>query len=335
MKALVTGSTGFLGSHVVERLLAEGYEVRALARTTSNITHLKNTGAEIVFGDVEDYDSLCPVVEGIDVVFHAAGRVTPGWGRWQQFEATIAKGTENMLKASAEVGCPRFLYVSTGSVYGNACEGDIPACEYTPCQVVFGPDTYYESAKLRAEKAAFEYHNQGKIQVSIIRPGAIYGPRDRLVADRVFRQVSPPVVVWPEASNPKYSIVFVSDAADCALLVATSGQAIGQIYNVAPPYSVRFREFAATMIQAMGGSKLQLTIPYAMGYAWCALMEGWSRLRRVNDMPYLTRSALRFLNKGMFLDGSKARDELGWEPKVSIEEGTRLYVQWRRLQEKK
>jgi len=335
MKALVTGSTGFLGSHVVERLLAEGYEVRALARTTSNITHLKNTGAEIVFGDIEDYDSLCPAVEGIDVVFHAAGRVTPGWGRWQQFEAPIARGTENMLRASAEAGCPRFLYVSTGGVYGEACEGDTPACESTPCQVVFGPDTYYESAKLRAETAAFEYHNQGKIQVSIIRPGAIYGPRDSLVADRVFRQVSPPVVVWPEASNPKYSIIFVTDAADCALLAATSDQAIGQIYNAAPPYSVRFREFAAIMIQAMGGSKLQLTIPYAMGYAWCALMEGWSSLRRVNDMPYLTRAALRFLNKGMFLDGSKARNELGWEPKVSIEEVTRIYVQWRRLQAKK
>ena len=325
MKALVTGSTGFLGSHVVERLLAEGYEVRALARTTSNITHLKNTGAEIVFGDVEDYDSLCPVVEGIDVVFHAAGRVTPGWGRWQQFEAPIARGTENMLRASAEAG----------GVYGKACEGDTPACESIPCQVVFGPDNYYENAKLRAEKAAFEYHNKGKIQVSIIRPGAIYGPRDRLVADRVYRHVSPPVIVWPEASNPKHSIVFATDAADCAILAANSDRAIGQIYNVAPPYGVRYREFAAIMIQAMGGSKLQLTIPYAMGYAWCALMEGWSRLRRINDMPYLTRSALRFLNKGVFLDGSKARDELGWEPKVSIEEGTRLYVQWRRLQAKK
>ncbi len=335
MKALVTGSTGFLGSNVVERLLAEGYEVRALARTTSNITHLKNTRAEIVFGDVEDYDSLCPVVEGIDVVFHAAGRVTPGWGRWQQFEATIAKGTENMLKASAEAGCPRFLYVSTGGVYGKACEGDTPACESTPCQVVFGPDTYYESAKMRAEKAALEYHNQGKIQVSIIRPGAIYGPRDKLVADRVYRQVSLPIVIWPGASNPKYSIVFVSDVVDCAIVAATSDRAVGQIYNVAPRYSVRFREFAANMIQAMGGSKLQMTIPYSIGYAWCALMESWSGLRRVNDMPYLTRSALRFLNKGMVLDGSKARDELGWEPKVSIEEGTRLYVQWRRSQEKK
>jgi nucleoside-diphosphate-sugar epimerase len=335
MRALVTGSTGFIGSHLVERLLEKGYEVRALARKTSNIGHLKSTEAEIVFGDVEDYDSLCPAVKGVDVVFHAAGRVTPGWGRWQQFEATVVKGTENVLKASADAGCQRFLYISTGGVYGKACEGDVSACESTPCQVVFCPDTYYESAKLLAEKAAFEYHNNGRIQVSVIRPAAVYGPRDRLVADRVFRHVSPPVIVWPEASNPEYSIVFVSDAIDCAILTASSDRAIGQIYNVAPPYGIRFREFGAAMIRAMGGPRLQLTIPYTVGYAWCALMECWSRLRRANDMPYLTRSALRFLNKGVFLDGSKAREELGWEPKVSIEEGTRLYVQWRRSQEKK
>ncbi len=143
MTTLVTGSTGFLGSHFIERLLAHGHEVRALARRTSDISHLKRTGAEIIFGDVEDYESLCPAGKGVDVVFHAAGRVTPGWGWWQQFEASIVWGTENMLIASAEAGCCRFLYVSTGGVYGKACEGDTPACESTtPCQVVFGPDTY-------------------------------------------------------------------------------------------------------------------------------------------------------------------------------------------------
>ncbi|MCJ7807976.1 MAG: SDR family NAD(P)-dependent oxidoreductase, partial [Dehalococcoidia bacterium] len=82
MKALVTGATGFIGSHIVERLLEQGHEVRALARKTSNLSHLKSTDADIVFGDIEDYDSLVSVVDGIDVVFHAAARVMPGWGKW-------------------------------------------------------------------------------------------------------------------------------------------------------------------------------------------------------------------------------------------------------------
>ncbi len=80
MKSLVTGAKGYLGIHIVERLLEQGHEVRALARKTSDIRHLKTTGAEIVFGDIEDYDSLVPAVDGVDVVFHAAARVMPGWG---------------------------------------------------------------------------------------------------------------------------------------------------------------------------------------------------------------------------------------------------------------
>ncbi|MBL7119658.1 MAG: NAD-dependent epimerase/dehydratase family protein [Dehalococcoidia bacterium] len=119
MKTLVTGGTGFLGSHIVEALLAQGHEVRALARQTSDTSHLKTTSAELVYGDVEDYDSLPPAVEGVEIIFHAAGRVTPGWGKWQEFEGSIVKGTENVLRASAEAGVSRFLYVSSHTVYGK------------------------------------------------------------------------------------------------------------------------------------------------------------------------------------------------------------------------
>ena len=330
MKMLVTGGTGFLGSHLVERLLAQGHEVRALARRTSNVSLLESEDVEVVYGDVEDFESLVEAASGIDVVFHAAGRVTPGWGRWEQFHGAIVKGTENMLAASAGAGCSRFLYVSTGGVYGEACEGGAAACEATPCHITRCPDTYYESAKLQAEEAVFDNHDQGRLQVSVVRPPAVYGPRDKLVADRLFRHVSAPIVVWPEEAEPLYSVVYVTDVVECMVLAATSDRAVGQLYNVAPPGGIRMHDFAAAMMRATGRRRPQLTIPYGVGYAGCAVMEGWSRLRRVQDMPYLTRSALRFLSKGVLLDGTKARQELGWEPKVSVEEGTRRYVEWRR-----
>ncbi|MBE0481062.1 MAG: NAD-dependent epimerase/dehydratase family protein [Dehalococcoidia bacterium] len=334
MRTLVTGATGFLGSHIVERLLAQGHEVHALARRTSDLSHLRTTSAAIVFGDVEDYDSLVPALRGIDVVYHAAARVTPGWGSWKQFRASIVEGTENMLRASAVAGVSRFLHVSTGSVHGKACEGAVPATESTPCEVEFCPDTYYDCAKLEAEKIAFDYHNKGKLPVSMIRIATVYGPRDRLLADRVYRHMSTRIIFWPGRANPRYSIVHVTEAADFAVLAATSDIAAGRVYNVAPPHEIRFRDFAAAMIKAIGGPRVQVTIPYALGYIWCALMEGWSRLRNVQEMPYLTRSGLRFLNRGLYLDGTRAREELGWEPRLSMEEGTRLYVQWRRDHQK-
>jgi nucleoside-diphosphate-sugar epimerase len=283
---------------------------------------------------MEDYESLLPAVKGVDVVYHAAARVMPGWGAWKSFKSSIIEGTDNMLKASVKAGVPRFLHVSSGSVHGKLCEGDTPVCESAPCAVAFSRGAYYDFAKMRAEEVALDYHKQGKILVSMIRIAAVYGPRDRLLADRVYRHVAFPIVVWPGRSNPKYSIVYATDAADFAILVATIDRAIGEVYNVAPMYEVSLRKFAAAMMKAMGGPKLEVTIPYSVAYIWCTLMEGWSRLRCVKDMPYLTRSGLRFVNKGIYLDGTKARDELGWQPKISVEEGTRLYVQWRRSQKK-
>ncbi len=332
MKTLVTGGTGLLGSHIVEALMSQGHEVRALVRRTSDTGHLQSIGAQLVPGDVTDYDSLPPAVKGADVVFHAAGRVTPGWGSWEGFEDTIVKGTGNLLKASAEAAVSRFLHVSSCTVLGPLACADTPADESAPCAIKFSRDTYYDWAKKLAEELVLDYQKQGKIDVSILRPAMIYGPRDRLLTDRVYRHMSSRIIVWPGQANPRSSFVFVSDVAQLAILAATSPKAIGQIYNVAPPREVRFREFCSCMIKAQGGPRTQVTIPYGMAQAWSFLMEGWARLRRAREMPYLTRSSVRFLNEGVNLDGSKARRELGWEQKVSMDEGTRLYVEWRRAQ---
>ena len=336
MKALVTGATGYIGSHIVERLLEQGHEVRALARKTSALSHLNTTGAEIVFGDIEDYDSLVSAVDGIDVVFHAAARVMPGWGKWEDFERETVKGTENMLEASAEATISRFVYISSSTVLGEASYGETPANESTsPKLTTFKYDTFYDHAKLQGEKLSLDYHKQGKLPVTVVRPSMVYGPGWDLLCDRCYRQLSPPIVIWPGRSNPRTAIVYVADVAECIILAATSDKAVGEIYNIAPTEVIWFRDWADAFMLAMGGRKYQTSIPYSVAYFWCALMEGWARLRRQKDIPYLTRSGIRFLKQGMHIDGSKARRELGWEPKVSLEEGTRLYVQWRREQKKK
>jgi nucleoside-diphosphate-sugar epimerase len=335
MKTLVTGSTGLVGSTLVERLIGKGYEVRALARKTSDLSHLKTTRAEIVFGDITDYDTLPPVVQGIDIVFHTAARVIPGWGAWEEYEKTNVEGTENMLRASAEAAVRRFLHISSFTVYGEACQkGDIPADESTPCEARKTPSTYYDYSKLLAEQACWEYHRQGKMKVSMIRIGSAYGPRDRLLADRVYKQTSFPIMMWPGKANPRYAIVYVSDIVELAILAATTDKAIGQAYNVAGPEPVRLKEFTNAMIRARGAKRSWVTMPYPVAWFWCYLMETFAKLRRSKQMPFLTLASLCSINNEGYLDGSKAKNELGWEQKVSIDEGTRLYVKWRRSQPK-
>lgn len=335
VKTAVTGSTGLLGSHIVERLLAQGHEVRALARRTSDISHLKTAGAEIIIGDIEDYDSLRPLVEGVELVFHAAAKVMPGWGSWQEFESCIVKGTENMLNASAEAKVARFLHVSSGDVYGGGATSETRDTETAPLNVEFHPHSYYPYAKMLADKLAQEYHREGKLPVTIIRCSGLFGPRDRLLTDRFYGLVKAPIVVWPGKASPRATLTYVTDAADCAILAATSDHSAGQVYNVAPAEEQRFRELAAALARALGKSERQWTIPTSLLYSVAFIMEKWATLWRFKEPPFLTRADLKEFENSMYIDGSKARSELGWEPKVSIEEGTRLYVQWRRLQGKR
>jgi nucleoside-diphosphate-sugar epimerase len=332
MKTAVTGSTGLLGSHIVERLLEQGHEVRALARQTSDITHLTSTGAEIVIGDVTDIDSLHSLVEGVELVLHAAAKVMPGWGSWEEFESCIVKGTENMLNASLDAGVSRFLHVSSGDVYGGGAKSEHRITESAPLNVHFHPYDYYAYAKMLADKLAQSYQREGTLNVTIIRSSGIFGPRERLLTDRLYGLVKSPIVVWPGRSNPRASLTYVTDVAECAILAATKDNAIGQVYNVAPAEDQTFRQFAAALARAMCKSERQWTIPMSMLKSIAFVMEMWAKLWRFQEPPFLTRADLLEFEKGMYIDGSKARSDLGWQPKVSIDEGTKAYVQWRHSQ---
>ena len=334
MKVLVTGATGLLGSHLVERLLEQGHQVRALARKTSDISHLKTTGAKIMFASLDGSNDILPAVRDMDAVIHTAARVMPGWGTWEDFESTAVKGTKNLLEACVKAGVKRFVYVSSVTVMGKNCLKDVPADESSSCEI--GPlcqHTFYDWSKLLGEQAALEFHKQGKVNVTVVRPGMMYGPRCRLLTDRIFRFVKTfPIVFLPGKANAKTALVYVTDVADCVIMAATSDKAAGQIYNVAPAHEVRYRDFVEALAKAMGKPGFHITMPLFVIHAVGAVTELWAKLRKSKNLPFLTRADVRFLKEGMNIDGSKAMRDLGWEPKVSIEEGTRLYVQWRKGQ---
>ncbi len=334
MKVLVTGATGLLGSHLVDMLLEQGHEVRALARKSSDLSHLRATGADVCLASLEDCNGVSGILDGVDVVIHTAARVMPGWGTWEDFESTAVKGTQNLLEASVKAGVKRFVYVSSITVMGKNCLCETPADETAPCEI--GPlnyHTYYDWSKLKGELIALDFQNQGKIDVTIVRPGMIYGPRCRLLTDRIFRYVKNlPIVFMPGKCDARTALVYVTDVADCVIAAATIDKAVGQIYNIAPLQEIRYRDFIKAMARAVGKPEFHITLPLFILQAAGAVIELWSKLIRSKNLPFLTRADVRFLKEGMHVDCSKARRELGWEPRVSIEEGTRMYVQWRRGQ---
>lgn len=170
-KALVTGANGFVGSHLVEALLHRGYRVRCLVRKTSNLRWLSGLNVEYVYCDIAEKDSLRDAVRGVDFVFHCAG-LTKARNREEYFKAN-AEGTKNLvevcLKHNPEL--KRFVYVSSQAAVGPGSD-EKPLNEEAPCR----PVTHYGESKLEGEKIVLAYVS--RLPITIVRPPAVYGPRD-------------------------------------------------------------------------------------------------------------------------------------------------------------
>ena len=335
MKALVTGATGFIGGHIVDSLLVAGHRVRGLARNTEKAARLRHVGVDVVMGDVTDIESLRAAAKGIDSVFHAAAKVTD-WGPWPEFEAVTVRGTENILQAAAGAGVRRFLHVSTVGVYDEkaVAVGAGRMGEDTPltsgADLSFG---FYARSKMLAERAAFRYHQEGKLTVSAIRPAWVYGPRDESIFPRMVQFLKSPLAAWVGKFDPVIGLIYVTDVADLAVGAATIEAAAGQTYNAAPEEDVRLREFINAVCRALDMKPPRRSVPYPVAAALATLVETWARLTRSKEPPVVTRAALTLQTVDQRFDISKAKRDLGWEPKVSMEEGVRATAAWARARE--
>lgn len=325
MKALVTGATGFLGSHIAERLIARGDAVRALVRPSSGTDFLKRLGVELVTGDVEDPKTLAPAMDGIDVLYHTAARVTD-WGPWRDFQRTTVDGTRNVMAAAVQAGVPRVLHVSTDGVYALSVFKSV-ITEDSPLEKRFGWLDYYRRSKLAAERIARDHAERGHLPLTIVRPGLIFGERDRAMF--------PGIVAFLKSSSSAYlgrgdnplPYVYVGDVADACILGATSDAAIGQTYNVVSDEPVTQKLVFDTIADTAGLPRPKRHMPVRLVYSIAMAMEAWCVFaRRRNAHPDLTRFAVILLAYDFREDASKLRRELGWAPKVPLAEAVRRCV---------
>lgn len=175
MKVLVTGGTGFIGTHLVDELVKRGEEVRSLVRETSNVRYLEKLGVELVYGDITDMDSLKKAVKDVDVVYHLVGGGSvstiskEGYLKLRNLNVT---GTKNLLKACSSSNIRKFLLFSSVAAIGFI--KDVAVDENTACK----PEIPHELVKYESEQVALKYCKKNKIALVIIRPTLVYGPRD-------------------------------------------------------------------------------------------------------------------------------------------------------------
>lgn len=331
VRALVTGATGLVGSHIVDKLLERGDEVRALARPTSDISYLLEREVAVVYGDLRDAASLGMAAAGVEVVYHAGARVSD-WGRWQEFADTVITGTENMLAAAAAAGVPRFLHVSTDSVYSLRHMGQVIS-EDTPLEEKPGLWDYYRRSKIEAERQAWRYHQSGRLKVSVVRPGWIFGPRDRLALPGIIRFLHSRPKAYVGKGDNRLPFVYAGDVAEACILAATAEKAIGQAYNVVSDEVVTQRDVVTAVAEATGVTPPRWSIPYSLAYLFGFLLEALGKLTGRRERPTLTRLAVITIGLNYQEDTSKAQRDLGWRAKVPMREAIRLSVDWLRHRE--
>jgi nucleoside-diphosphate-sugar epimerase len=326
-KALVTGANGFVGSHLVEGLLSKGYHVICLVRKTSNLRWLSGLNVEYVYADISEKESLSReagssgknVLNDVDFVFHVAG-LTKAKSKEEYFKANY-EGTKNLLEAYVENNqqIKRFVYISSQAAVGPG-KDDQPLDETAPCN----PVTDYGKSKLEGEKIVLEFSS--KLPVTIIRPPAVYGPRDSDILS-FFKVANYGFKTFFGKGESYLSLCYIEDLIDGIILAAESPKATGQIYFIADDQIYSWKEAFRIVAKVLNKKTITLKIPKVFLYAIAFVSENVARL--LGKPTVINVQKVREITQKYWLcDVSKAKRELGFSPQYPLEEGAKKTVRW-------
>lgn len=322
MKVLVTGASGFLGSHIAEQLANDGHQVRVLLRRSSSREFLQGFPHEEAIGDIADADSLPAAVEGIEGVAHAAGLVKAR--DEEHFACVNGKGTANLL-AAIEKHAPnfqRFVYVSSLSAHGSSPNGKPRPVDAEP-----KPVSAYGRTKLLGEIAVGESALSKKSV--ILRMPVIYGPRDPALAP-MFQTVKFRLAPLLNGGHNRVSVVYADDAARAVNTVLTAeADVAGKVYTPEDGNVYTWRDLLDAVEAYVGHSALTLPVP-RIGYDFAALVaEIGAKL--VRKPVIFTRDKVREMaQKWWVCSAETLTRDTGWRPEVEIAEGARLTGEWYR-----
>ncbi len=325
---LVTGGTGFIGSHLVEELLAAGRQVRVLALKNpfepievENLKIIKGKGAEVVYGDLRDRDNLCPAIEGVRTVFHLGAVSRPMAIRPHVYWDINSRGTKNILEASQAAGVEKFVHVSTVSVLGGSLDGHpLKEDDY---QQGLGS---YAISKLTAEHLALEFYQRHNLPVVIVRPCLIYGPRclPRLV---IFKYVKKGLFPIFNGGRALMEFCYVKNLVEAILLAERNKEVLGEVFNITDGRSYPIGKILQTITEELGVRPPFLKPPVWAGKLAGLGMEAMSKVIGIH--PPFSRTAADWMSKTQSVyDCTKAKELLGYNPTISLNEGVRETIAW-------
>lgn len=311
----VTGATGLVGGHVVEEALARGYRVRALVRATSDTTKLDEWGVEKIEGDLEDRESLAKGVEGADWVFNCAAKVGD-WGTLEEFRRLNVEALRLLLDAAVEAKVEKFVHVSSLGVYEGR---DHFGTDETTPPASQSLDAYTRS-KTEAEALVLSYGEERGLPVVVVRPGFIYGERDRTVLPKLLSSLRRGVFAYFGSGEQALNCVYVKNLVHALFLAAETPEAVGEVFNVTDGERVSKRRFVGRVAELAGLPAPKRKIPLRLAKLLSTVVEGIAKARRAKNPPIINKARYKFLGLNLDFSIEKARKVLGYRPTYSFDE---------------
>jgi nucleoside-diphosphate-sugar epimerase len=313
--AFVTGGSGFIGGALVRRLVADGWDVHALVRSDGSARKVAALGAKPIAGDLGDLPSMAVGAQYCEVAFHCAAHLGD-WGTREEFERGNVQGTRNALAAARQAGLRRFVHVGTEAAL-LAGEPLIEVDERAPLR--FDSRALYSSTKARAEEAVIEANHDG-LETVVVRPRFVWGRGDTTLLPLLTNAVRSGRFAWIGGGRHRTSTTHVDNTVHGLLLAAEHG-APGGVYFVTDGEPVVFRDFITRLLATQGIEAPTRSVPTRVASAIAATSEAAWRLLPLPGRPPLTRLTVWVSGMETTIDITRAREELGYAPVTSIDQG--------------
>ncbi|MEQ1858091.1 MAG: NAD-dependent epimerase/dehydratase family protein [Longimicrobiales bacterium] len=309
MRVFLTGGTGLLGTHLARELRAHGHEVVALHRKGADTVPLEEAECQLVEGDIRDEaDALEPLMRGCSHLAHGAALVYAG-GSWPKVRSVNVDGTRNVLTAARVAGVSRAVHVSSVAVYGSAAG---PVDERTPIDSPLAPNDLYARSKREAEEVARGIEEKRGFPVTIVRPSAVYGEGDRLMAPAIRDMLRLPLVPLLGSATNALPVVYAGNVAVAIRLALESGSG-GDTYDVGLDERLNQRQLMEWLAAGLGITPRFVTLPAGLVRRGGALLGGLGVRTPGAKHLSLDRLTQLALGENPYPSG-RIRAELGWNP---------------------
>lgn len=323
MNVFVTGANGFIGSNLVRKLIQSGHSVKALVLPGTSIDNIESSGCEIIYGNMLDVHQFENSLEGIDIIFHLAARVSD-WGRWEDFYKINVEAGKNLINSAIKYKVRRFIFVSSLAIHKprGYTDGD----ESAPRDNI---EFNYALSKIMIEDYLNECFKKGLIEIVIIRPGVFpFGPEDRTSFYKIAKAMEKGLFGYVNGGKALLCTAYVENLIDGMILAGEKKIAKGQTYIIGDNVKITWRDLIELFAKELKVKPPRMSIPYPVAKISAKTMEYLFKILMIQSPPPLTDYRVSLVAKDFYFSSEKAMRELGYKPSVSIQEGVRRTVEW-------